>query len=120
MLLRKEKGLTASSRKPAMVMVVQVPESSQVHKHAGRILFREHENDLDVTDNQHKLGEIYQHKRNYFSETKIYPFLKMDDLDPGLFEKARQMIRSNKSDHPWIMVDNGQMLRDAVLWRKGF
>ncbi len=102
------------------VMVIQVPESSQVHKHAGRVFFREHENDLDVTDDQYKLGEIYQHKRSFFSEAKIYPLLKMNDLDQSLFERTRQMIRRNKSDHPWIMVDNYQMLRDAVLWRKDF
>lgn len=103
-----------------LVMVLQIPESSQVHKHAGKIFYREHENDLDVTDDQQKLAEMFHHKRNFFTETTIYPYLSMDDLDPSLFYKVRQLIRNNKSDHPWIMVNDAQMLRDAVLWRRDF
>lgn len=103
-----------------LVMVVQIPESSQVHKHAGRIFYREHENDLDVTDDQQKLADIFHHKRSFFTETTIYPYLSMDDFDQTLFDKVRQLIRNNKSDHPWLMVNDAQMLRDAVLWRRDF
>src|SRR5690606_28622242 len=28
--------------------------------------------------------------------------------------------RNNKSDHPWLLVSEEQMLRDSVLWRKDF
>jgi hypothetical protein len=40
----------------------------------------------------------------------------MSDLDETLFDKARNLIRSNRSDHPWLSVSNEQMLRDAVLY----
>jgi ATP-dependent DNA helicase RecG len=40
----------------------------------------------------------------------------MSDLDETLFEKARNLIRSNRANHPWLAVDNMQMLRDAVLY----
>src|SRR5690606_17470612 len=46
--------------------------------------------------------------------------LSMDDLDPKLFDKARQLIRNFRSDHPWLLVGNEQMLKDSVLWRKDF
>ena len=44
----------------------------------------------------------------------------MEDLDDSLFEKVRHLIRSNRSDHPWLLVDNLTMLKEAVLWRKDF
>lgn len=101
-------------------MVVQVPASSQVHKHKGRIYCREYESDLDVTDNQAKVSDLHLRKRNFFTESQIYPMLTMDDLEPALFKKARDIIRNNRSDHPWLLVSDEQMLRDSVLWRKDF
>lgn len=103
-----------------LVMVIQIPASSQIHDHAGTIYIREFEVDLDVTRNQQKVSDIYLRKRNFFTEAQIYPHLSMGDLDPVLFEKARQIIRNNKSDHPWLLVSEEQMLRDSVLWRKDF
>ncbi|MDR0796279.1 MAG: hypothetical protein LBE79_09575, partial [Tannerella sp.] len=44
----------------------------------------------------------------------------MSDLDESLFDKARNLIRSNRNDHPWLSVDNMQMLRDAVLYLNDF
>ena len=73
---------------------------------------------LDITNNQKKLGDIYLRKRNFFTETQIYPFLSLSDFDSTLFEKSRQLIRNFRSDHPWLLVSDEQMLRDSLLWRK--
>lgn len=102
------------------IMVIQVPASSQVHDHAERIYIREFESDIDVTENQQKVSDLYLRKRNFFSEAQIYPHLTMNDLDSQLFEKARQLIRNYRSDHPWLLVSDEQMLKDSVLWRKDF
>ena len=102
------------------IMVLQIPASSQVHDHAGHIYSREFESDLDVTENQQKVSDLYLRKRNFFTEAQIIPHLTMDDLDPALFDKARQLIRNFRSDHPWLLVSNEQMLKDSVLWRKDF
>jgi ATP-dependent DNA helicase RecG len=101
-------------------MVVQIPASSQIHDHAGVIYSREFECDLDVTQNQQKVSDIYIRKRNFFTEAQIFPFLKMEHFDVTLFEKARQIIRNNRSDHPWLLVSEEQMLRDSTLWRIDF
>lgn len=102
------------------IMVIQIPASSQVHDHAGRIYSREFESDIDITDNQQAVSALYLRKRNFFSEAQIYPHLTMADLDPALFDKARQLIRNYRSDHPWLLVSDEQMLKDSVLWRKDF
>jgi len=102
------------------IMVIQIPASSQVHDHTGRIYSREFESDLDVTENHQKVSDLYLRKRIFFTESQIIPHLTMDDLDVNLFDKARQLIRNYRSDHPWLLVSNEQMLKDSVLWRKDF
>lgn len=102
------------------IMVIQVQASSQVHDHAGRFYIREFESDIDITDNQQKVSELYLRKRNFFSEAQIIPHLAIADLDKHLFEEARQLIRNFRSDHPWLLVSDEQMLKDSVLWRKDF
>lgn len=102
------------------IIAIQIPSSSQVHGHSGRIYIREYESDIDVTDNNSKISELYTRKRTYFTESQIYPELKMTDLETSLFQKARDIIRGNRSDHPWLLVDDKQMLKESVLWRKDF
>ena len=102
--------------KGGIIILIQVPASSQVHDHAGRIYIREHETDMDVTGNQHTIRGLFLRKGTIYTETHIYSGLKMSDMDESLFVKARNLIRSNRYDHPWLNVDNIQMLRDAVLY----
>lgn len=102
------------------IMVMQIPCGSQIHKYKNRIYSREFESDLDVTDNQQKVGDMFLRKRNFFTESQIIPYLTMSDLDSALFDKARQIIRNYRSDHPWLLVSNEQLLKESVLWRKDF
>lgn len=102
------------------VMVIQIPASSQIHNHSGTIYSRNFESDLDITKNQQRVSDLYLRKRNFFTESIIYPHLTMADLDDGLFEKAFTLIRNNKSDHPWLLANKEQLLREATLWRKDF
>lgn len=102
------------------VMVVQIPASSQIHKHAGSIYSRDFESDLDITNNHQRISDLYLRKRNFFTEAIIYPYLQMSDLDDRLFEKAYTLIRNNKSDHPWLLSNKEQLLQEATLWRKDF
>lgn len=102
------------------VMVIQIPSSSQIHNHSGTVYSRDFESDLDITKNQQRLSDLYLRKRNFFTESIIYPQLTMADLDAALFEKAFTLIRNNKSDHPWLLANKEQLLREATLWRKDF
>ncbi|HVU56717.1 MAG TPA: RNA-binding domain-containing protein [Puia sp.] len=102
------------------VIVIEIPPSSQVHDHKRRIYYREFESDLDITNSHQRVSDLYLKKRSDFSESHIYPALTMDDLDPNLFLKARELIRSNRGDHPWLFVSDEQILRDSVLLRKDF
>ena len=102
------------------VMVIQIAASSQIHNYSGTIYSRDFESDLDITKNQQRLSDLYLRKRNFFTEAIIYPHLTMADFDDRLFEKAFTLIRNNKSDHPWLLANKEQLLREATLWRKDF
>lgn len=102
------------------IIVLQTPASSQIHAYKGRVYIREFESDVDITGNQQRISDLFLSKRNVFTESQIIPYLSLDDLDKSLFEKARNLIRSNKSDHPWLAIDDLAMLKEAVLWRKDF
>ncbi len=103
-----------------VLIVLQIPVSSQVHDHAGRIFIRESDADIDITGQQSKIADLYHRKRTLFSEGEIYDHLGLSDLDEKLFDKARTIIRNYKSDHPWLLNDNLQMLKDSILWKKDF
>ncbi len=102
------------------VIVMQIPVSSQVHDHKGNIYIREYESDIDITKNQKQVGDLYLSKSNVFTESQIIPNLSLEDFDNNTFDKARNLIRSNKSDHPWLLLDDLSMLKEAILWRKDF
>ena len=102
------------------VMIIQIPASSQIHNHSGTVYSRDFESDIDISNNQQRLSDLYLRKRNFFTESIIYPHLTLNDLDDTLFDKAFTLIRNNKSDHPWLLVNKEQLLREATLWRKDF
>ena len=111
---------TAVEYNGKMVIVVQVPASSQVHNHTGHVYIREYEADIDVTENQHQIRGLFLKKGNIYTENRIYTGLKMSDMDESLFEKARKYIHSIQHDHPWLTVSNMQMLREAMLYLNDF
>ncbi|MCR5423774.1 MAG: putative DNA binding domain-containing protein [Bacteroidales bacterium] len=102
------------------ILVCQIATSSQVHQYKGDIFVREHDSDIDITDNQLRIGDLYLRKRNFFTESKIYPHLTLDDLDASLFDKARSLIRGYRSDHPWLALDNEELLKSSSLRVKDF
>jgi ATP-dependent DNA helicase RecG len=102
------------------IIAMQVTVSSQVHDHKKEIYIREYESDLNITDQRQRVSDLHLNKRNYFTESQVIPNLSMEDLDTKLFEKARNLIKSNQSDHPWLFENDKKMLEEASLYRKDF
>jgi ATP-dependent DNA helicase RecG len=111
---------TAIEMKEGLIIVLQVPVSSQIHYYNSKIYIREFESDIDITENQGRVSDLYFTKSSIFTENEIYPNLHFEDLDRDLFSKARNLIRSNRSDHPWLTIKDEEMLKEASLWRKNF
>lgn len=108
------------STEEGLIIAVHIPASSQVHNHKGIIYVRDFESDIDISKNQKRLTDLYHRKQAFYTETQIYPGLSMDDLEPALFDKARKLIKANRSDHPWLTMENEQLLKASILHRKDF
>jgi ATP-dependent DNA helicase RecG len=101
------------------IIHIQVPASSQVHKTAQTVYDRSNDGDFKVVQ-PHRIAEISNRKRNHYTEGIIYPALRFEDFNQDLFPKIKNLIRSYNVQHPWLALDNKQMLEIAGLWKRDF
>lgn len=101
------------------VIHIQVPSSSQMHKSAGHIYDRSSDGDFKVSEPQ-LIADSYNRKRNHYSEGTIYPFVQLSDFNLELFTRARNLIRGNNRNHPWMSLSDEQLLQKAGLWKRDF
>lgn len=101
------------------LLYLRVPVSSLVHKHADTIFDRENDSDFRVTE-QRQISEIYFRKRQNFTETQIFPKLKMEHLSQDVFDKVRKLIAAINTTHPWLTASNERILRDVNFLRRDF
>ncbi len=92
------------------VITVQVPLSSQLHKTGGEIFMRSEDGDYRVKGT-HRLAGIINRKLGLFTEQKTFPHFTVNDLRPELFDKARRLMRSYNSNHPWLNLTNEELLK---------
>ncbi len=91
------------------IIVIQVPLSSQLHKHKGEIYLRSEDGDYRV-QGTHQLAGLINRKLSLFTEQRSIHFSSMDDLRPELFDRARRLMRSYNSQHPWANLSNEELL----------
>lgn len=96
------------------LLVIQVPASSQVCRHHGRIFDRSHESDIDITDSSDMVYQLYARKSSSYFVNKVTRF-QLDDLRSDLIERARAMTSSRSANHPWKSMSDEEMLRSAGL-----
>lgn len=101
------------------VIHIQVPSSSQVHKCDNIVFDRSSDGDFRVTSPQ-GIAEIYNRKRVHFTEGTIYPHIQSSDFKEGLLEKVRNLIRSNKPNHPWLGLSDDEFFRTSGLLKRDY
>jgi len=101
------------------ILYIRVPVSSLVHKHVGTIYDRENDSDIRVNDDR-QISDIYFRKRQNFSETQIFPVLKMEHLNQDVFNKVRKLIAAINTTHSWLTASNERILRDVNFIRRDF
>jgi len=101
------------------ILYIRVPVSSLVHKHIGIIFERQNDSDIRV-NNDRQISEIYFSKRQNFTETQIFPELKMEHLSQDVFAKVRHLISAINTTHPWLTASNERILRDVNFIRRDF
>ena len=98
--------------------MVYVPESSQVHNTSGKIFDRNEDGDFDITKQPEQVTQLYLRKQSSYTENKVYPFVTSDDFKQSLFDRVRKLARSQRPDHPWLEMDNKELLKSAGLYKK--
>ncbi|HRQ54160.1 MAG TPA: putative DNA binding domain-containing protein [Ignavibacteriaceae bacterium] len=98
------------------IIHIQVPSSSLVHKCDNIVFDRSSDGDFRVINPQ-GIAEIYNRKRVHFTEGTIYPHIQSSDFKDGLLEKVRNLIRSNKPNHPWLGLSDDGLFRTSGLYK---
>lgn len=93
-----------------MIIAVQVPLSSQLHKTGNAIFLRSEDGDYKV-HGTHQLAGVINRKLGLFTEQRTLPFVTINDLRPELFDRARRLMRSYNSQHPWAGLSNEELLQ---------
>jgi len=98
------------------IIHVHVPPSAEVHSYKKVIYDRVDDSDVKVTATG-AIAQMYIRKQGIFTEKKIYPYAKLDDLRTDLLTKVRIMAQNHAGGtHPWTAMDDMELLKSAGLY----
>ena len=101
-----------------LILYINVPESSQVHRCKGKIFDRNEDGDFDITNNTNLVSGLYMRKQATYTENRIFPYADMDELEDELFTRVRKTVGNLKPGHPWVSMDNMDILKSAGMYLK--
>jgi len=93
-----------------LIIAVNVPISSQVHRANGEIFLRSQDGDFKMRGT-HQLAGLVNRKLSLFSEQRVVKGIKSTDLETALFDKARKLMRSINRNHPWAILNEEELLK---------
>ena len=105
-------SLEAYEYEGRVILHTYVPVGTTVYRRSGKIFDRNHEADIDITNNADLVFRMYARKQESFFVNKVCPVFKISDLRHDLLEKAR---RKTRNGHPWRSMDDEALLRSANL-----
>ena len=98
------------------IIHIYVPISGEVVSYKKDIFNRVNDSDVKVTSTT-DIAQMFIRKQEIFTERKVYPYVKQEDLRLDLFSVIRQMAKNNSSgNHPWEKMSDEQLLRSAGLY----
>ena len=99
------------------VIHVHVLPSAEVHSYKKTIYDRVDDADVKVTSTS-QIAQMYIRKQEIFTERKVYPYVKKEDLRLDMLPQLRVMAenQSNGQRHPWKKMTDDELLRSARLY----
>ena len=92
------------------------PPSEEVHSYKKVIYDRVDDADVKVTATG-AIAQMYIRKQNIFTEKKIYPYARLEDLRLDLLPKIRIMAQNHAGgQHPWTSMNDQELLKSAGLY----
>ena len=96
------------------IIHIHVPPSSEVHRYKGIVYDRVDDADVKVTATG-QIASMYIRKQSIFTEKKVYPYVKDEDLRFDMLPRIRQMALNKNQDHPWKTMTDSELLQSAGL-----
>lgn len=100
-----------------VVLRVWVPMGPALYSFKGTVYDRVADVDVKVKTDAQRAAMIIR-KQNYYTEKTVYPWVTEDDLDLGVLAMVRREVRAARDDHPWLSLDDGELLRAARLYSR--
>jgi ATP-dependent DNA helicase RecG len=97
------------------IIWIQVPESAQVHTYNGTYYDRNQDGDYKLT-NFFLTSNLFLRKYDGYTENKVLPHLKIEDFVEEDFDFVRKRIAVFNAEHPWVNMNNEEILRSAKLY----
>lgn len=99
------------------IIHIHVLPSAEVHRYKKIIYDRIDDADVKVTATS-QIAQMYIRKQEIFTERKLYPYVKKEDLRIDMLPKLRIMAenQSNGSGHPWSRMTDDELLKSARLY----
>jgi ATP-dependent DNA helicase RecG len=100
-----------------VVIRVWVPMGPALYSFKGTVYDRAADVDVKVkTEAQHAAMII--RKQNFYTEKTVYPWVSEADLDLEVLSDVRREVRAARADHPWLSMDDGELLKSSRLWSR--
>ena len=96
------------------ILHIYVPSATQVCRVSGRIMDRIEDSDIDITNNSDAVYQLYARKQGSYYVNKVTSFV-VGNLRSDLIDRARRMSRLRRDDHPWLTMNDEELLRNAGL-----
>ena len=98
------------------IIHVHVPPSAEVHSFKKIIYDRVDDADVRVTATG-AIAQMYIRKQGIFTEKKIFPYAKLEDLRLDLLSKIRLMAQNHAGGtHPWTTMNDMELFKSAGLY----
>ena len=88
------------------ILYAHVPISSCVCRCRGRIYDRNHEADIDITNNESLVYQLYARKQNTYYVNRVFPVFSVNDLRHDLIDRVREMAKARADGHPWFGMND--------------
>lgn len=99
------------------IIHVHIPPSAEVHSYKKVIYDRVDDADVKITATA-QIAQMYIRKQDIFTEKKIYPYVKIEDLRMDLLPRLRVMAANNSNGqrHPWSSMSDEELLQYSRLY----
>lgn len=100
-----------------LVVVVWVPMGPSVYRYKGVAYDRIADVDVKLKSDE-QISAMYIRKQNLYTEQRVLPYVRKEDLRLDLLPKIRSMVKANRDNHPWLFLSDDDLLKASRLCAK--